>query len=185
MTSLPFLVLSTLCDEMILWLNTLTGLILYSKKVYSPPLSAQLDLGCRGYTMGRPRKGHFQRENVIKVASSKEVVESNTKEAANLKSTDESSMFKVATSTRKVSKLNSGTRAKSKIAEVSTVYSDSENDDQDLIEELNKLTITKKIAPTPPLSVPSNILDLVVYQEMLLRIPAFAHPAVTKFLISN
>ena len=68
--------------------------------------------------MGRSRKGHFQRETVMKVASSKEATD-NVKEV-----TAKSSMYKGATSTRKVSKLKSGTIAKSKLAKVSTVYSD-------------------------------------------------------------
>ena len=112
--------------------------------------------------MGRQRKGQLQRDNLVK-------------EAAASKKVDLDNAAKVTPPTSKTS-------LPDKAAKVTppTFTACEDNDLTDTLELLSLHDTDTVITVVPP-----HILDIVAYQEMLLRIPKYAHPAVTKFMVSK
>ena len=63
--------------------------------------------------------------------------------------------------------------------------SNTHPDHLDLVSNLEKLSITAPILKQSPPAIPDNILNLMVFHEMLLNIPSISHPSVKDFLKSK
>ena len=136
--------------------------------------------------MGRKKQGAFQRANLVEEATGHDV-ESSGKETEGTAITKKSvkvlpkkvpkkALPKLALPKQALPKPGLGTESGSE-SETESLSED------DLIEGLNNMTIGKP--PSQPTYVPGHILDLVMYQEMLMNIPPNAHPSVKEFLTSK
>ena len=112
--------------------------------------------------MGRPRKGQLQRDNLVKQAAASKKVDP-----------DKAAMVIPPTSREKPLPPEKSAKVPSPTL--------TSCEDNDLTNSLQKLSLD----PDMITAVPPHILDIVTYQEMLLRIPKHAHPVVTQFMVSK
>ena len=112
--------------------------------------------------MGRPRKGQLQRDNLVKQAAASKKVDP-----------DKAAMVTPPTSREKPLPPEKSAKVPSPTL--------TSCEDNDLTNSLQKLSLD----PDMITAVPPHILDIVTYQEMLLRIPKHAHPGVTQFTVSK